>query len=270
MGSASPSGITVVCTTLSFTVGGNARSGLQGSGLTLTLNGGDTIAVSSNGGFLFPGSLPRRHGLRRRHRGTAELSDAVVLRDRERERDHPGEQRRQRPGLVLDHPVLDHRTDHRPHRLGPGAHRQRRRRDRDPRGLHELRLPGPRCRAAPRTTSKSRTPPSGPTQVCTPSANTGNVGAGDVGSVVLDCSVSSFTLSGTVNGPHGERPPDLGRRGRHAQRHRLVVLVRSPERHRIRHRLPDAAEYAVGDVQRHLRRLLRHDHEHLRTSPASS
>ena len=47
------------------------------------------------------------------------------------------------------------------------------------------------------------TQPSGPTQQCTPTANTGVVGGANVTNVVIDCSVSSFSVSGTVNGLSG-------------------------------------------------------------------
>jgi trimeric autotransporter adhesin len=45
--------VSVVCTTLSFTIGGTV-SGLSGQGLVLRLNGAQTVAIASNGSFTFP------------------------------------------------------------------------------------------------------------------------------------------------------------------------------------------------------------------------
>jgi hypothetical protein len=47
------SNVAVACTTNSYAVGGTV-SGLEGSGLVLTDNGGDNLAISANGSFTFP------------------------------------------------------------------------------------------------------------------------------------------------------------------------------------------------------------------------
>jgi subtilisin-like proprotein convertase family protein len=52
VGSANVVGISVSCTTNSFTVGGTV-SGLLGAGLVLQDNGGDDLAIGGNGGFTF-------------------------------------------------------------------------------------------------------------------------------------------------------------------------------------------------------------------------
>jgi hypothetical protein len=49
-------GVTVTCTTDTFTVGGSV-TGLSGNGLLLQNNGGDDLAITSDGGFAFPTSL---------------------------------------------------------------------------------------------------------------------------------------------------------------------------------------------------------------------
>jgi trimeric autotransporter adhesin len=50
--------VTVTCTNDTFAVGGMV-GGLQGAGLTLQLNGGNDLAISGAGDFVFPTRLPR-------------------------------------------------------------------------------------------------------------------------------------------------------------------------------------------------------------------
>jgi len=57
IGSANVTNVAVTCTTSTYTVGGSV-SGLAGSGLVLSLNGGaQTLPVSANGAFAFPTAL---------------------------------------------------------------------------------------------------------------------------------------------------------------------------------------------------------------------
>jgi 6-phosphogluconolactonase (cycloisomerase 2 family) len=53
----SVSGISVSCTTIGYPVGGTV-TGLNGSGLTLLDNGGDSLAITKNGPFTFPTLIP--------------------------------------------------------------------------------------------------------------------------------------------------------------------------------------------------------------------
>ncbi len=48
-----------------------------------------------------------------------------------------------------------------------------------------------------------RTQPNGPTQICTVGGGSGQVGAGDVTSVTINCTASSFTVGGSVTGLAG-------------------------------------------------------------------
>jgi trimeric autotransporter adhesin len=56
IGSADVTNVTITCATGTFTIGG-AVTGLQGSGLVLTNNGGDPLTIAGNGPFQFPTML---------------------------------------------------------------------------------------------------------------------------------------------------------------------------------------------------------------------
>jgi len=56
IGSADVTNVTITCATGTFTVGGSV-TGLQGSGLVLTNNGGDNLTIVGNGPFQFPTML---------------------------------------------------------------------------------------------------------------------------------------------------------------------------------------------------------------------
>jgi environmental stress-induced protein Ves len=56
IGSADVINVTITCATGTFTIGGSV-TGLQGSGLVLTNNGGDTLTIVGNGPFQFPTML---------------------------------------------------------------------------------------------------------------------------------------------------------------------------------------------------------------------
>jgi hypothetical protein len=56
IGSADVTNVTITCATGTFTIGGSV-TGLQGSGLVLTNNGGDTLTIVGNGPFQFPTML---------------------------------------------------------------------------------------------------------------------------------------------------------------------------------------------------------------------
>ena len=56
IGNANVTNVTVACTTNMYTIGGTV-SGLVGTGLVLTDNGGDNLTVSSNGSFTFATSI---------------------------------------------------------------------------------------------------------------------------------------------------------------------------------------------------------------------
>lgn len=57
VGGDSVTSVQIDCVTTEFTIGGSV-SGLNGSGLVLQNNGGDSLAIASNGTFQFPTSLP--------------------------------------------------------------------------------------------------------------------------------------------------------------------------------------------------------------------
>lgn len=57
VGSGNATNVTVQCSTAGFLVGGHV-SKLRGSGLLLQNNGGDDLAIASNGSFDFPTPLP--------------------------------------------------------------------------------------------------------------------------------------------------------------------------------------------------------------------
>src|SRR6202023_2142360 len=54
--SSNVTGVSVACTTNTYTVGGTV-SGLAGSGLTLQDNGGNNLLISANGSFVFTAAL---------------------------------------------------------------------------------------------------------------------------------------------------------------------------------------------------------------------
>lgn len=56
VGAADVTNVTITCATGTFTVGGTV-TGLQGSGLVLTNNGGDNLTIAGNGPFQFPTML---------------------------------------------------------------------------------------------------------------------------------------------------------------------------------------------------------------------
>jgi hypothetical protein len=201
VGSGPVSGITVTCSTLAYTVGGYV-SGVSGSGVTLTLNGGDAISVTTSGGFGFPGTLlsgatysvavsaqpygPTQYcSVTNDPSGTIQgsaIGDVQVTCNTT-----PFQIGGQIVGLTGSGLVL---TDN---------------------GGDSITIPaGATSFAFPTYVLSGNsydvevsTNPTGPTQSCSASANTGVVGAGNVGNVLINCNTSSFTVSGTISGLTG-------------------------------------------------------------------
>ena len=173
-------------------------AGLSGAGLVLRNNGGDDLAVSTNGLFTFATSLLSGSSYRSRSRPSppADLHRLEWLGHRRwhQRDDCRGRLRHQSPAEI----------HHRRHgggpvgrRAGPAEQRRRRPRRQRERPLHLRHLPDSRQQLSV-TVAPS---PSG--QTCTVSSGSGTVGNANVTNVAVACVTNPpprFTIGGTVTG----------------------------------------------------------------------
>jgi trimeric autotransporter adhesin len=191
--------IAVTCTTDRFTIGGRV-TGLEGTGLTLRLNGRNDLAIASNGNFIFDTVLAS---------GTA--YDVTV-----------GTQPRSPAqtctvaagtGTVGDSNINDVRVTCSTQTfalsgsvnglVGSGLVLQNN-------GADPVEVATNGSFSFPRELASGaaynvtvRTQPSNPVQSCAVANGTGVIGTADVTNIAVTCSTSSFSVGGTVNGLAG-------------------------------------------------------------------
>jgi hypothetical protein len=191
--------VRVDCTTNTFTVGGNV-TGLEGTGLVLQNNGGDNLAITADGSFTFatPVASGATYAVTVLSQPTARTQVCTVTND-------TGTMGGANVTNVLVTCVTSSFT------IGgtvsglAGA------------GLVLQNNAGDNLGITANGTFTFATPiasgstyavtvldqPSGPTQTCTVSGGTGTVGAGNVTSVVVDCTTNRYTVGGTISGLAG-------------------------------------------------------------------
>jgi len=191
--------IGVSCTTTSFSIGGKVE-GLRGSGLVLQKNGGDDLAIASNGNFTFQTVQASGTTYQVTVRtqpvnpsqactvanatgtvGSGNVRNVRVTCSTNTFTVGGTVSGLQGTGLVLQNNGGDS--------LAVGA---------------DGSFTFPKALASGASFDVTvRTQPSGPTQACTVSNGSGTVGDGNVTSVAVSCSTSDFTVGGTVGGLAG-------------------------------------------------------------------
>ena len=187
-------GIVVNCSTTSFVIGGNA-TGVEGPGLSLDDNGGDTITIT-NGAFAFPMAIPSgsTYAVTVVSSPTFPSETCTVT---------------QGGGTVVASNVANVTVNCIPNAFNVGG---------TVLGLTGSGLVltdngsddlavsanGAFTFAAPVTSGSPyaatiTTQPSNPSQLCTITGQTGTVGDGDVSGILVDCTPNTFTVSYTVN-----------------------------------------------------------------------
>lgn len=196
---ASPTNVAVTCTTRQFTIGGVVQ-GLQGSGLTLRLNGAGDLPIASDGNFIF--ATPLRSGASYEvtaaaqptsppqtctvQRGTGTVGDADV--------------RNIAVVCALNEYSIGGTVSG---LLGRGLALENNGGD-----AIQIESDGAFTFPQPVATGGAynvtvRTAPSEPTQACVVSNGAGVVGAAAVTNVAVNCTTSSFTIGGAVSGLEG-------------------------------------------------------------------
>lgn len=199
VGDANVEDIAVTCTTNRYTIGGRV-SGLDGTGLTLRVNGRNDLAIASNGNFIFDTVLPS---------GTAyEVTVATQPRD-------PAQTCTVAAGTgtLGSSNVNSVRVTCATQTfslsgtvsglVGSGLVLQNN--GQDP---VEIETNGnfsfPRELASGAAYNVTvRTQPSNPVQSCTVANNTGVIGTADITNIAVTCSTSTFSVGGTVSGLSG-------------------------------------------------------------------
>ena len=201
VGNGPVTGIQVSCTTNTYTIGGKV-SGLAGSGLTLTLNGGSAFAIASSGPFVFSGALasgaPYAVAVGSQPSGPtqtctvtadpsgtvqgANVGDVAITCTTNSYAISGSILGLAGSGLVLTNEGGDALS------VSPGA--------------TSFTFPTKVASGAPYDV-EVQSDPSGPSQHCAVSANQGSVQAGAVTGVIVNCSTNAFTVSGTVSGLAG-------------------------------------------------------------------
>jgi hypothetical protein len=191
--------IAINCVSSSFTVGGTV-SGLTGSGLVLTLNGGNDLPFSANGSFTFATPLPSGSQYRVRVAtqpanptqvctvasgdgtiGSSNVNNVRVTCATDTFAVAGTVNGLMGHGLVLQNNGAD---------------------DLAVNGDGTFRFPTKLASGAQYNVTV-RTQPSDPTQSCTVNNPRGTIGNGDVGNVVVSCSTADFTIGGTVSNLEG-------------------------------------------------------------------
>jgi hypothetical protein len=191
--------VTVSCATNNFSIGGNVN-GLRGSGLVLQKNGGDDLAIASNGSFTFQTDQASgtTYQVTVRTQPTNPSQACTVA---------------NASGTVGSGNVRNVRVTCSTNTftvggtvsglLGTGLELQNNGGDTLAVGADGA-FTFPKALASGSTFNVTvRTQPSGPTQACTVGSGSGTVGDGNVTNVVVSCSTSDFTVGGTVGGLAG-------------------------------------------------------------------
>jgi hypothetical protein len=191
--------IAVSCATNDFSIGGKV-DGLRGSGLVLQKNGGDDLAIASNGSFTFQTEQASgtTYQVTVRTQPTNPSQACTVA---------------NATGTVGSGNVRNVRVTCSTNTftvggtvsglLGTGLELQNNGGDTLAIGADGA-FTFPKALASGATFNVTvRTQPSGPTQACTVGNGAGTVGDGNVTSVVVSCSTSDFTVGGTVGGLAG-------------------------------------------------------------------
>jgi hypothetical protein len=191
--------IAVSCATTDFSIGGKVE-GLRGSGLVLRKNGGDDLAIASNGNFTF-----------QTEQASGTTYQVTVL----TQPVNPSQACTvaNASGTVGSGNVRNVRVTCSTNTftvggtvsglLGTGLQLQNNGGDTLNVGADGA-FTFPKALASGSTFNVSvRTQPSGPTQACTVGNGSGTVGNGNVTNVVVSCSTSDFTVGGSVGGLAG-------------------------------------------------------------------
>jgi hypothetical protein len=190
--------IAVSCTTSQFSIGGMVN-GLRGSGLVLQKNGGDDLAIASNGSFTF--QTEQASGTP--YQVTVAAQPATPSQTCTVENGSgtvgSGDVRNVRVTCATNTFAIGGTVSG---LLGTGLVLSN--------GGDDLAIGADGSFTFPTRVASGaafnvtvRTQPSNPTQACTVGNGTGTVGAGDVTSVVVSCSTSDFTIGGSVGGLAG-------------------------------------------------------------------
>jgi hypothetical protein len=191
--------IAVSCTTSAFSIGGMVQ-GLRGSGLVLQKNGGDDLAIASNGTFTFQTEQASgtTYQITVRTQPVTPSQSCTVA---------------NASGTVGSGNVRNVRVTCSTNTftvggtvsglLGTGLELSNNGGDNLPIGADGA-FTFPTALASGATFNVTvRTQPVGPTQACTVGNGSGTVGAGNVTNVVVSCSTSDFTVGGSVGGLAG-------------------------------------------------------------------
>ncbi|HEY2511421.1 MAG TPA: hypothetical protein VGI39_11220, partial [Polyangiaceae bacterium] len=202
VGNGPVTGIEVACVTNTYTIGGKV-SGLAGSGLTLTLDGGSALSLTASGPFVFPTAVASGASyavavasqpsgptqtctVSGDPNGTvqgANVGDVAITCTTNTYAVSGSILGLAGSGLVLTNVGGDAIS------VAPGA--------------TSFTFPTKVASGAPYDV-EVETDPTGPSQHCSVSANQGTVQAGAVTGVVVNCSTDAFTVSGTVTGLAGK------------------------------------------------------------------
>jgi hypothetical protein len=188
-------GIVVNCSTKSFVVGGTA-TGVLGSGLLLEDNGGDMIAVNTNGSFAFKTPIPSGGTYAvtvlgspispsetcKVTMGSGTVTTANVTGVKVNCYPNVYNVGGKVVGLTGSGLVL---TDNATDNLNVSAN-----------GAFNFAVPVP---SGSMFSAQITTQPSNPAQVCTIAGQAGTVGSGDVNSILVNCTANAYTVSGQVN-----------------------------------------------------------------------
>ena len=191
--------VAVSCTTNAFSIGGMVQ-GLRGSGLVLQKNGGDDLAIASNGNFTFQteqaSGTPYTITVRTQPASPSQTctvangSGTVGS----------GNVRNVRVTCATNTFTIGGTVSG---LLGTGLVLSNNGGDNLPIGADGA-FTFPTALASGATFNVTvRTQPTGPTQACTVANGAGTVGSGNVTNVVVSCSTSDFTVGGTVGGLAG-------------------------------------------------------------------
>ena len=191
--------ITVSCTTNAFSIGGSV-SGLRGSGLVLQKNGGDDVAIASNGNFTFQTEQASgtTYQVTVRTQPTNPSQTCTVANAN---------------GTVGSGNVRNVRVSCSTNTfsvggsvsglLGSGLVLSNNGGDNLPIGADGSFTFAAQLASGATFNVTVRTQPSGPSQACTVGNGSGTVGDGNVTTVVVSCSTSDFTVGGSVGGLAG-------------------------------------------------------------------
>ncbi|HKU15495.1 MAG TPA: hypothetical protein VJQ52_13945, partial [Steroidobacteraceae bacterium] len=198
VGSANVTSVAITCTTSAFSIGGSV-SGLAGDGLVLQKNGSDDIAIASDGRFTFQTEQASGTNYQVTVRtqptdpsqtctvadGSGKVGSGDVSSVKVRCDINTFAIGGMVTGLLGSGLVLTNGGDDLPINAD-GSFTFRR----DVASGSDFNV-------------MVKTQPSNPTQACTVGNGGGTVGAGDVTSVIVNCSTSNFTVGGTVGGLAG-------------------------------------------------------------------